>query len=168
MKTLFWIMLGATSLLYLAMVLWSLPQISVSAGGLVPFDMRPTGYSTAEAREFLAALSPEGRAFYLGTQHLLDSIYPGLLGVTLALGLALVFGGWLRWVAIALAAIAAIADYLENVAVAGMLQGDAANVSDSMIEVASRWTMLKSGVSTVVFVLLLVGALRLLWQRRRG
>ena len=65
---------AATIGLYLVMLLWSLPKIAAEAGGLTPFDMRPGGYSLAEARAFLAALSPEGTAFYLGVQHRLDMV----------------------------------------------------------------------------------------------
>lgn len=165
MKTTFWICFFAATGLYLVMVLWSLPLISEAAGGDVPFDMRPTGYSGEEARAFLTALSDEGRAFYLAVQHRLDSIYPGLLGVTLALGLMLVYRGWVAALGVVLSAGVALADYMENMAVATMLRVGPEGVSDAMADAASGWTLLKSGLSTVVFLALLIGALRIGWRR---
>jgi hypothetical protein len=93
LKALFWTLLAVTLGVYLVIVLWSLPRIAAEAGGIVPFDMRPAGYSLDDAKGFLTALSDSGRAFYLGTQHLLDLAYPALLGVTLAVGFVILFRG---------------------------------------------------------------------------
>ena len=76
----FWISFIFATGVYLSMVFWSLPFIAGQAGGLAPFDMRPTGYSVTEARAFTQALTEEGRAFYLDVQHKLDFAYPALLG----------------------------------------------------------------------------------------
>ncbi|RMF41238.1 MAG: hypothetical protein D6754_01455, partial [Alphaproteobacteria bacterium] len=84
-RLLFWALVLATGAVYLAMVLWSLPRITEATGGLMPFDLRPTGYSLAEARAFLAALDPATTRFYLDVQHSLDLIFPALLGATLIL-----------------------------------------------------------------------------------
>lgn len=168
MKALFWICFAATTALYLTIVFWSLPVISAQAGGLIPFDMRPMGYSTEEARSFLSALSQDGREWYLGTQHSLDTVYPGLLGLTLAVGLSMVFSGVLAWVGVALSACVALSDYLENAAVAVLLEADATAVTDALVANASFWTLTKSMLSTVVFTLFLVGVLRTLWRRRKG
>lgn len=165
MKTAFWISFAAAVAVYLGMVLWTLPAISQAAGGLVPFDMRPGGYSGDEARLFLAQLSDDGRALYLGTQHLLDSIYPALLGLTLVLAMLLVYPGAAGKIGAVLAVFAAGADYLENVAVTIILKVDLTLVSDAMVATASRWTLLKSGLSSVVFVALLLGVSRLVWRR---
>lgn len=165
MKTAFWISFAAATVVYLIMVLWSLPAISQAAGGLVPFDMRPGGYSHAEARAFLAQLSDEGRLLYQGTQHWLDSAYPALLGLTLALGMMVIYGGIFGKIGAALAVLVAVTDYLENAAVAVLLKADLGDVSEAMVAAASRWTVAKSGLSTVVFVALMVGALRVAWRR---
>ena len=69
------------------MVLWSLPLISEMAGGGIPFDMRPGGYSFDDALVFLREITDAGRHFYLSTQHLLDMFYPTLLAITLAIPL---------------------------------------------------------------------------------
>ena len=76
MKRTFWLTFAATIVVYAIMVVWSLPTITASADGQVPFDLRPLGYSYDEARAFLLALSDEGRHFYTAVQHRLDHIYP--------------------------------------------------------------------------------------------
>ena len=75
---------------YAAMLLWTLPAITEAAGGLMPFDMRPFGYTHTEAVNFLAALTPEGLSLYLGPQAWLDRAYPALLGLVW-------FWSWRRW-----------------------------------------------------------------------
>ncbi len=71
----YWGLVAATVLVYAAMVFWSLPGVMAGAGGLVPFDMRPGGYSAEAARAFLAALDPAATARYLRVQHLLDTLF---------------------------------------------------------------------------------------------
>ncbi len=84
----FWLLFAATLGVYATMLGWTLPAISAAAGGLPAFDMRPGGYSFDEAKAFLAALSPEGKALYLDVQHKLDTAYPGLLAATLFFAIA--------------------------------------------------------------------------------
>ncbi|MCB1369192.1 MAG: hypothetical protein KDK00_15600, partial [Rhodobacteraceae bacterium] len=140
-RALYWALVAATLLLYGVMVLWSLPQVAAAAGGQVAFDMRPGGYTFAEAMAFLAALSEEGQAFYLGTQHRLDSAYPAMLAMVLALGgYGLAGPDRRRWLARAIAAaaiIGAVADYLENQAVVAMLEAGPAGLTADMVTAAS-------------------------------
>ncbi len=91
MRLIFWIMFAVMLGVYLVMVLWSLPLLMADAGGLPAFDLRPAGYSHDEAQAFLAALSPEGRAFYLDVQQWLDTAYPALLGVVLVMAFGFYF-----------------------------------------------------------------------------
>src|SRR5690606_33168618 len=164
----FWFLAGATIVVYLFMVLFTLPYIQGQAGGLAPFDMRPAGYSFEEAKAFLAALSPEGLAYYLGPQHWLDLFFPGLIAATLYCALVVLLRPYLgsngRFVA-ALAALVAIFDWLENSAVAAMLNAGADAVTQEMVATASRWTLLKSGVSAVIYTAVLVLAVIAGWRR---
>jgi hypothetical protein len=153
----FWVSLAATLVLYLVLVLWSLPRISAEAGGAVPFDLRPMGYSFDEAQAFLAALSAEGRAHYLGTQHQLDWIYPALLGTTFITGFSLLFRRAVLWVLVPLALSVTALDWLENMAVAELLRADLGSLQPSAVTEASRWSMLKSLATTLAWLLLLGG-----------
>ena len=97
----FWLLFAVTLAVYATMLVWTLPAITAAAGGLAPFDMRPSGYSFDEAKAFLTALSPDGKALYLDAQHKLDAAYPALLAATLFFAIAALapksWGNW-RWV----------------------------------------------------------------------
>ena len=167
MRLIFWMMFAVMLGVYLVMVLWSLPLLMADAGGLPVFDLRPAGYSFDEAQAFLAALSPEGRAFYLDVQQWLDTAYPALMGVTLVMAFGFLFRGALRWIAIVFALAGAVFDYLENAAVAGMLRAGSEGITPDMVATASRWTLLKSGAVTLAMLMLIAGLVMLLWRRVR-
>jgi hypothetical protein len=167
----FWGLAAATLALYATMVFWSLPRVAAAAGGLTPFDMRPLGYSEAEARAFLVALSDPGHSFYLHVQQGLDTPYPVLLGVTLALALRWLFRGCPAWLVIGLVAIAlgsAVFDELENYRVAGLLRQPVDGVTAGQIAAASRATVLKSLCGAVAWLAVLLGIGRRALLRRRA
>lgn len=156
----FWALFALTMAVYLAMLLWSLPIVTAAAGGLIPFDLRPSGYNETQAREFLAALSDEGRAFYLRIQHRLDFLFPGMVAVLLAFSIHWLYRPtfWIaRMVLILLPFIGAFFDYLENYRVAGMLVLAPGRVELTQIASASQATVLKSGFMTAAMVAVLVG-----------
>lgn len=169
MKRLFWIVFLAMAAVYAAMAVWSLPTIAADAGGLMPFDLRPMGYSFEEATEFLTALSPEGRAFYAGVQHRLDLAYPALLAATLVLAaLLLTPSFWLRGLVVAASLAGMVFDYCENGAVARMLAAGPEALTAAQAEAASRWTLLKSLFATVAMTAVLaLGAMHVV-RRWRG
>jgi hypothetical protein len=162
---------AVTLAVYLVMVIWSLPRIAAEAGGLLAFDLRPTGYGLQDAQAFLSALSPRGNSFYLGVQHRLDLAYPGLLALTLAIGFWHLSRGAPTFLRIGLlvpAILSALFDYLENARVAGLLNSAAAGVNAEMVDAASLATVLKSLFGTIAIVSIL-GALALRgWRRWRG
>ncbi|PIE08961.1 MAG: hypothetical protein CSA73_01075 [Rhodobacterales bacterium] len=146
---------------YLVMVLWSLPQLTVA--GLVPFDLRPFGYSPDEARAYLAALGPDQRAFYAGVQHRLDLVFPGLMAASLILAYLLLFSRRVAGLASVMAVAAAVFDWCENAAVGVMLR-EGAVVPDAMIVTASGWTVWKSVAVMLALGIVILG----LWQRWQG
>jgi membrane protease YdiL (CAAX protease family) len=164
LRILFWGLFSLTLAIYAVMLGWSLPSIAAAAGGLVPFDMRPGGYSFTDAHAFLSALSSEGAEFYVSVQQKLDVAYPGLLALTLLFAIAALLprriGAW-RWVVAAIALPVGVFDYLENHAVAQMIHAGAAGLTTELVATASQWTVLKSGASTVAMSLVLV---LLLWR----
>ena len=168
MRSAFWTCLALTAALYAVMAAWSLPWIAGQAGGLRPFDMRPTGYDLDDARAFVAALSVEGREFYAGVQHWLDLIYPPLLALTCVLGYALIFP--VRWVGL-LAGVAVLgmaADWTENWMVARMLAAPApADLDAGLVARAQAATLVKSAANTLCFLALAVAGVRGLGRRMR-
>lgn len=163
-RILFWGLFSLTLAIYAAMLGWSLPTVANAAGGLVPFDMRPGGYSFADAHAFLAALSPEGAGFYVNVQQKLDIAYPVLLALTLFFAIATLLprriGTW-RWVVATIALPVGVFDYLENHAVAQMIEVGATGLTTDLVATASQWTVLKATASTVAMSVVLV---LLLWR----
>lgn len=166
---LYWLIVAATITNYLVMIAWSLPNISMSAGGLVPFDMRPSGYSFEEAVTFLSAISDSGREFYLNTQHLLDSSYPALLAITLSVGLIKLLPRYWGWCLAAIAILAGCFDYLENAVVAEMLSISLERLTPELVTSGSNWTVAKSiSTSVASLVLLIFLVMRsVVWMKNR-
>ena len=158
-RSMFWVLFALTLSVYATMLAWSLPSVSAAAGGLAPFDMRPGGYSFAEAQAFLDALTPAGAAFYGAVQQRLDIAYPAMIALTLFFAIAALapkrIGRW-RWALGATAVPIALFDYLENHAVAGLIEAGSARITPAMVEGASQWTVLKSTATSVAMTLLLV------------
>jgi hypothetical protein len=143
-RALYWTLFAITMSIYGTMLIWSLPQIAAAAGGLLPFDLRPGGYA--------------GKAFYHGTQHTLDTIYPPLLSLTLfyaIVALAKPIGRW-RWLLALPALPIAVFDLVENVAVDRMLEAGAAGLTPDLAAHASLFTVLKADLSTLTMSILLV------------
>ena len=164
--------------LFLTMIWGTLAHLREVAGGLAPFDMRPGGYDLADARALLAALGPEGRAYYAETQLRLDTLYP--LTYALSRGLLLL---WLAapgrassrgLFASAKAALlippaaACFLDWAENQGIAAMLAGGA-ELSPATVARTSAFTVAKSAASTLAesSVVVLLGAGLWRWLRRR-
>ena len=152
----YWVVVAATVANYLIMILWSLPQVSEMAGGGVPFDMRPGGYSLDDALEFLIAITDTGRDFYLNTQQLLDSFYPTLFAATVAIALTHLLPRYWGWALATIAILAGGFDYLENSAVAAMLRVEPDALTQAMVSTASNWTLAKSVSTTIASLALLI------------
>src|SRR6476659_7799535 len=58
------VLLTASGLLWAVMFFGPLAHLSRLSGGMTPFDIRPWGYSYAEAGAFFEAIGAEGRAYY--------------------------------------------------------------------------------------------------------
>ena len=166
---LFWC---AAMLIYILMVFGSLADIERIAG-IRAFDMRPTGYSFADALALISALGEEGRRVYLTRQVPLDTVYPALLAIASASSLNWLsqsFGSTARWyrAVAAVAYCAAIADYAENGLIVWMINAGL-GVPQTLVSAASLATVSKSILSTIVFATLLIAlaefAVRRLRQR---
>ncbi len=166
-KIVFWAIFLATMGIYAAMLIWTLPTIQREAGGLVPFDMRPTGYTYEEAMAFILSLSEYGRKLYLGPQRWLDLFYPVGLALTLCLAIAALVPLTKVWKFLfAIVAVPGMCfDYLENSAIRYLLLTTPDSINAAAVETASRYTILKSVFDTVAFVVLVT--MLVLWLIRR-
>jgi hypothetical protein len=152
---------------YLVMLLYTVPRLAAGAGGMAMFDMRPRGYTHAEAIAYLRALTPSAREFYLTTQHGIDTPFPVLLA--LATGLAIAYltrpgepgmvappAGLRKLLIFVVCPLMAMLALAENHAVAAMLRLEPARVSESMVAAASMLTVAKSLMVTVGLTSLVV------------
>lgn len=159
-------------------LLGTMPHIRAAAGGLEPFDLRFTGYSTEEARRFLAALGTEGRSFYRTIELILDSIFPMVYASTLALiGVLLVSGrfacrrlpgGLCRAAPVVLAFLAMALDYRENHLLSKMLDRGPEAVGDHLVAAASLMTVTKWIAVAALALVLTVYAVRATLKWKRG
>jgi hypothetical protein len=138
-------------------------RLSVQAQGQIPFDLRMFGYSLAEARGYLRALSPAGFALYQGPVLWADTLFPVLMGLTLL--------WWLRPIAgvfgmvCVLSAMSYVAlDWGENAAIQTLLTAGPDWVDPADIQRASIFTMAKFAA----FALSCVLAARQGWRRWRA
>ncbi|HQZ12306.1 MAG TPA: hypothetical protein PK286_05415 [Devosia sp.] len=167
LKTLYWILFAVTMILYGTMLAWSLPAVSAAAGGLPPFDLRPGGYSLADAQEFLTALSAEGAAFYRNVQLRLDMAFPLLIGLTMYFALAALLPKRLgRWrYAVALPALLAMPfDYIENHTIGLMLDAGPERLTEDLVARGSMASQVKTVITSVVMTVIL---LALVWHAVR-
>lgn len=169
--------LTASIALWAAMVFGTLAHLRQMAGGIDPFDVRPLGYGTAQARALLDALGEPGREFYANVQLRIDAIYPATYALSRALLLWWVTAPGrlrvapipttLRLLLLCPSFAAAGFDYAENALIARML-AVGPTIDSAVIESASQMTLVKSLISSLnemlVIVLALLAALR--WRRQ--
>lgn len=155
---------------FAAMRFWTIPAIRDGAGGLDMFDLWMDGYSLDYAQRFLARISPEARALYLGPQRVLDTILPMALAGFLAMAGYRLMLRWSWKLAVAMTVLPMIYftfDMLENAQVATLLRRGAA--SDTMVEAASRFTVMKAqtlraAVAVTTFAALARGVENMAWS----
>ncbi len=149
-----------TNIVYLFMLLVTIPLVMTYSNGMDLFDMMPAGYSEEYAQTLLSTLGTEGRNSYLYIQLPVDMIYPFLFGLTYSLLLAY-FLDKLKWIekpvfySTLLPLVAGMFDYLENAGIVIML-----NQYPEITSIAARFanacTVIKSALSTISFSLLLI------------
>ena len=141
-------------------LLWRGAALGEMAGGLTPFDLRPSGYSLAEARGFLRALTPDGFALYAHIARRWDAVFPALMGLTFLWWMR-PFSGVFGMVCVLVAMSYVALDWGENAAVLAMLDAGPDWVSLAEVQRASIFTQCKF----LAFALALVLALRQSWRR---
>ena len=172
------VMMAISLAIWAIMLLGPLAHIRELAGGLVPFDLRRSGYGPAEARDFLTALGEAGRAYYANVQLRIDTLYPATYALSRGLLLWwLTMPGRLseaavppsfRWPLLLMPLAAAGFDYLENANIATMLAvGPSVAVPTiANAAIASEAKSLASLLTELTWIVLAAVAARR-WQRGR-
>ncbi|MEZ8827046.1 hypothetical protein AB4259_18605 [Vibrio amylolyticus] len=163
----------ATNTVYLSMLFYSIPMLTLYSDGLPIFDMSPVGYSYQEAMSLLTALGDEGRNVYISIQLVLDSFYPILF--------ALCYFALLQWLTkvghltsrlwsfiSAIPIIACASDYVENICIWLMIRSYPA-ISEELVLTSSTLTMIKSISTMIYFCGLILATLLVItrWLRSR-
>ncbi|HEX7411123.1 MAG TPA: hypothetical protein VF298_03190 [Bacteroidales bacterium] len=149
-----------TSIIYAMMLLVTIPRLTHFSVGMKILDMMPLGYSAEYVNALLNALGESGRNAYLYDQLPLDMIYPFMYGLTYCLVLAwfLESMGKLKGFFVYLCLLplaAATFDYLENIGIITMLKSYPHN-SDLLSQTTNVFSVLKSSLTTVYFLVLIV------------
>ena len=145
------------------MLIYTIPQVSAYAPGINLFDLSPTGYSFEYTIKLLDALGNDGRELYLYRQLPLDFIYPGLFAVSCSLLLSWLFlktqqtNSKLFYFCY-IPEVAGLFDYFENIFIVNILTSYT-NVSEVSVSFASAMTITKSVLTTIFFVLLILGVI---------
>lgn len=155
-----------TSIVYVIMLTITIPKVMNFAGGMKLLDMLPTGYSADYVNSLLSALGPDGRNAYLFQQIPLDFLYPCLFGVTYCLLFAFIINKLgkqdsLLFYLCFIPVFAGIFDYLENIGIIVMLKNYPDN-STTMLQLTNTFSILKSSLTTIYFVILIITLLKLL------
>lgn len=147
-----------TNLVYVLMLLFTIPATMEFANGMKLLDMMPLGYDGTYVEMLFSALGEEGRQFYLYKQLPLDFLYPLLFILSYSLLLAYFlkklnkFNSW--FYLCLLPVIAGIADYAENLGIISLLNAYP-NISSSTVNITGAFSVLKSSATTIYFVTLL-------------
>ncbi len=155
---------------YAVMLLYTIPLVEQYAPEMKLFDLSPTGYSYEYAMELLDVLGVKGRNVYLYLQLPMDFIYPGLFAVSCCLLLSWLFSKSLNsnsqlFYLCFVPVVAGLFDYFENIGIVCMLMFYP-KVAKQLVSITSFFTLLKSGLTTAFFVLLLVGVILFIKRKR--
>lgn len=150
-----------TTMVYLWIILGSIPAVIAESPDTRIFDMSPFGYSHEDAIHILEKIGEKGRNTYLVHQLPVDLLYPLLFATTYALMLFWVFGKFVKkgsWLfgLTYLPVVAGILDYGENAGVFTMLLSYP-DLLPGLVLMTSICTVLKSLFTTLFYVVLLTG-----------
>lgn len=149
-----------TNLVYVYMLMVTIPKTMALANGMKLLDMMPTGYDFDYVIKLFSALGDNGRETYLTSQIPVDMIYPLLFGITYCLIMAYFLkklnklNTLYRYLCL-LPIIAGIADYFENIGIIFMLN-NYPDFTETSINITSICSVVKSTSTSVFFISLVV------------
>lgn len=150
---------------YFVMLLHTIPGVQSYAPEMKIFDLSPSGYSYDYAIKLFSTLGDEGRKEYLNTQLPLDFIYPALFSISSFLLLAWLFlkrydkGSRIFYFCF-VPIFAGMFDYLENIQIVVMIL-NFPDISNTQVVLSSAFTIAKSGLTTIFFLLLFFAIIKL-------
>lgn len=151
-----WMILSfvTAALVYMLMMVVTIPNIRSGMKGVEIFDLRPMGYSVKEGYKILGALTEETIHYYKYVQLPLDLLYPFALSVFCYLTLSKLSSkmGKIKGLR-GFAFLIMFFDYLENAGIYYLLSN---TVNPWMIQVTSAFSIGKSLSTTVVMTMICI------------
>lgn len=145
--------------LYVALTVVQMIYFGAPFGASAAPDLRMTGYSAQQVRDFLDAIGPEGRAAFFGVFRNLDTLFPPVLAMTLVIvfkALKPEFGKRAIGLFSLLALSYLAADLIENKFLGDLEHGP--DFVDTALA-ANMMTQVKYGILGVIVLCLLAAAL---------
>jgi len=144
---------------YLTMLLVTIPRVMSFSGGMKILDMMPIGYDAQYVNELFLKLGEPGRQAYLYNQIPLDLVYPALYGI----GFSLVLAWFLNrmgklgsnLIYCLLPVFAGVFDYCENFGIIAMLL-TWPEIPVNLVSVTNLFSILKSSLTSVYFIVLII------------
>jgi len=149
-----------TNVVFLFMLMVTIPKTMEFSNGMKLLDMLPTGYNLDYVNKLFSTLGENGREIYLTNQIPVDMIYPLLFGLTYTLLLAYFLKKLNKLKSpftylCLLPIIAGIADYFENIGIITMLNSSP-NLTEITVNTTSTFSVIKSTSTTLFFIALIV------------
>jgi len=149
-----------TNIIYIYMLMVTIPKTMAFSNGMKLLDMMPTGYDWNYVNKLFSTLGENGRNTYLTNQIPVDMFYPFLFG----LSYCLIFAFFLKKLGklntsfiylCLLPIIGGIADYLENFGIIKMLN-NFPDLTEATVNTTNTFSVLKSTSTSIFFIALLV------------
>ncbi|HEU4791885.1 MAG TPA: hypothetical protein VFS71_19530 [Flavobacterium sp.] len=153
------------NIVYAIMLIDTIPEVMQFSGGMKIFDMMPTGYDYQYATKLFNTLGTAGRDSYLYHQLPLDLIYPALFGISSCLVLAYFLNKLEKldsslFYLCLLPLFSGSFDYAENIGIICMLK-NYPNINELQVQITSVFTVLKSVLTSLYFIILIIALLAL-------
>jgi hypothetical protein len=149
-----------TNVVYLFMLLVTIPKTLGFSNEMKLLDMLPTGYNQDYVNKLFSTLGENGREIYLTNQIPVDMIYPLLFGLTYSLLLAYFLKKLNKLKSpftylCLLPIIAGVSDYLENFGIITMLNSYP-DLTETIVNTTSTFSVIKSTSTSIFFIALIV------------
>ncbi|MEP3348029.1 MAG: hypothetical protein ABJN34_03455 [Litoreibacter sp.] len=158
-KSLLWAWAVVTGALYCVLAYGSYVTMPSLAGGIAGFDMQPFGMSGEQGIAYLAAMTEEGRDYYLNWLKPVDTAFIAALSALLLL-LAIRIKGWSGGITGLSALAYASFDLVENLLVSSLITHGTKSDTADFVETIAMFTTAKFLSLGVVGVALIIG-----WRR---
>ncbi|SHJ34983.1 hypothetical protein SAMN05444000_107152 [Shimia gijangensis] len=133
-------------------------NLTLGEDNLKPFDLRFSGYTLAEAQTYLALMTAEQSALYIGFLRYVDTAFPMLMGLWMGWclwGLTRAVHPWSRIILLVVPASFTVMDLCENALVSDMVMRGTTGLEAGLVTLASSYTITKYVMLSVAFGLLL-------------